>query len=237
MILYNNILATYIIMPKKNKKDKKQDARIKALESMLYKTVENKQVEYVNTNLAISSSGVRDGQFLTLNQGTADGNVPTGTGGVAGARIGNTITLMRQQFNIFLSQNPTGIIDDWNRMRVLIVEALDGNQPILISDVLEYHNYSVFGDLVFSSPYTTKTTTNRRYKVCYDSSFELNKAAKGATKSIKYVKKWKNGKEVEFEDDNATPTNHQLTLLFISDSTSLPHPLVNYSVRSTYKDA
>lgn len=220
----------------KSQKDKSQDARIKALEKMLNQTLENKQVNYHNTNLAVSSGSVRDGAFLQVEQGPADGTPDSG-GLAVGARIGNTITLMREQFDFLVSQNPTSPIDDWNRMRILVVEALDGNQPILISDVLEYSSYALDGDLVFASPYTTKTTTNRRYKVCYDSTFELNRAAKGATKAIQYIRKYKGGKLVEFNDNNASPVNHQMTILFISDSTAVPHPIVNYSVRSTYKDA
>lgn len=229
-------------MPYKGKKktkksaDAKQNQRLKKLENMLYKTIENKQVEYKNTGLNISSNGVRDGQFLQLIQGTADGSVAGVS--TATARIGNSITLMRQQFNIDITQNGNvAPIDDWNRMRILIVEALDGNQPILIGDVLQYSNYSTDGDLVFASPYTTKTDTNRRYKVCMDKTYELNYRAKGASRVVKYVKSWKNGKVVEFDDNNALPTNHQMSLLFISDSQALPHPQTSYSVRSTFKDA
>lgn len=208
------------------RKDKAQDKRIKALESMVMKTIENKQDEYNNTNLSISSSGVRDGAFLQLNQNVGDNG-----------RIGNSITLLKQQFDIFATQNPTGVLDNWNRMRIIIVEAMDGSQPILLSDVLQYSDYATHSDLVFSSPYTTKTSTNRRYKVHYDKTFELNATANGATRSLKFVKKYKNGKVVSFDDGSSPPTNHQMSLLFISDSASVPHPLVNYSVRSTYKDA
>lgn len=214
-------------MAKKSGKDRKQDARIKALESMVMKTIENKQDEYNNSNLAVSSSGVRDGAFLQLNQNVGDNG-----------RIGNSITLLKQQVDIFATQNTTSPIDDWNRMRILVVEAMDGSQPILLSDVLQYSSYTINGDLVFSSPYTTKSTTNRRYKVHMDKTFELNRLANGATKVIKFVKKFgKSGKMVHFDDGSSPPTNHQLSLLFISDSASLPHPLVSYSVRSTYKDA
>lgn len=220
----------------KKRTDAKQNQRLKKLENMLYKTVENKQVEYKNSGLAISSGGVRDGSFLQLTQGVADGT-PIG-GLTTGARIGNSITLMRQQFNIDITQNGNvAPIDDWNRMRILVVEAIDGNQPILIGDVLQYPSYALDGDLVFASPYTTKTTTNRRYKVCMDKTIELNYRAKGASRVLKYIKNWKNGKVVEFDDNSAVPTNHQMTLLFVSDSAALPHPQASYSVRSTYKDA
>lgn len=218
---------------KKSSKDKKQDSRLKQLENFIYKTIENKQVNTSNSGLNIASTGVRDGQFLSVAQGVSDG-VATGDP----ARIGNTITLMNQRFNFCFHQNPTGIIDDWNRIRVLIVEATDGNQNILVSDVLQYHNYSIHGNLIFTSPYTTKTTTNRRYRVCMDKTFELNYRANGATKVIKHNEKYKGGKLVEFDGDtSSTPTNHQMSIFFMSDSASVPHPQVSYSTRSTYKDA
>ena len=159
----------------KGRKDRKQDDRIKELENFVYKTIENKQVNTLNSNLSIPSTGVRDGQFLSVAQGVSDG-VQSGDP----ARIGNTITLMNQRFNFTFNQNPTGIIDDWNRMRVLIVEALDGNQILVASDVLQYADYALYGNLIFSSPYTTKTTTNRRYRVCMDKTFELNYRALGS---------------------------------------------------------
>lgn len=193
---------------------------------MINKTIENKQDEYKNTNLSVSTSGVRDGAFCNIAQGATDEQ-----------RVGNSVTLMKQQFDIFATQNPNGVIDDWNRMRVLIVESLDGSQPILLSDVLQYSSYSSDSDLVFSSPYTTKTSTNRRYRVHYDKTMELNRYGNGATRSLKFTKKWKKGKVLNFDDASQPPTNHQFSLLFISDSDAVPHPLVNYSVRSTYKDA
>ncbi len=72
-----------------------------------------------------------------------------------------------------------------------------------------------------------------------DKSFELNATAKGATKVIKHDVKWKKGKVVEFAGPGTeqVPTNHNMTIVFISDSGSALHPSCAYSVRSTYKDA
>ncbi len=95
--------------------------------------------------------------------------------------------------------------------------------------------------MVFTSSYTTRTATNRRYKIHYDKRFELNATAGGATRSIKHDVKWKNGKLVEFSDFGGSsigvPTNHNMSIIFISDSGVAPHPKAYYSVRSTYKDA
>ena len=56
-------------MPRKSKaKDAKQDKRLKALESMVMKTIENKQINY-NNNLNLTSSGVNDNSFLQVRVG------------------------------------------------------------------------------------------------------------------------------------------------------------------------
>ena len=220
---------------KKSSKDKKQDKRIKSLEKFVFKTLENKQVNYSNPGgNDISTSGYVASQFLTLQAGPEDG---TDLGDEA--RIGDSITLMRQQIDCYMVQSTT---DSFNRMRMLIVEALDGNEPLVLSDVLYHSNYTTSGDLVFSSPYTTKTNTNRRYKIHMDKSFELNNNAQGATRKIKHVVKYREkgspGKVVEYSGPGSlNATNHRLCIMWISDSVSTSHPQVHYNVRSTYKDA
>ncbi len=220
---------------RKKRTDAKQNKRIKSLESMVYKTLENKQINYQN-NINISSAGVNDNAFLQVRVGPDDGVVQGDT-----ARIGNSITLYRQQYRFnFLGLNPDTVLNDrWNQIRCIIAEPLDGNQPLVLSDILQYSSYPLYGGQVFASPYTTKTNTNRRYKIHMDKSFELNATAKGATKVIKHDVKWKKGKVVEFAGPGTeqVPTNHNMTVVFISDSGSALHPQVSYSVRSTYKDA
>lgn len=223
-------------MPYKGKKDKSQDKRIKQLESMVYKTIENKQVNYKNLALAVTSTPVADNSFLQVRTGAEDGS-QTGDN----ARIGNTITLMKQQYRINLVGLNSNVLgsDRWNQFRLIIAESLDGNQPLVASDILENSSYIVDSDLVFSSGYTTRTGTNRRYKVHYDKRFELNDTAGGATRSIKHDVKWKGGKLVEFSGPSPSqvPVNHNMSIIFISDSGVAPHPRAYYSVRSTYKDA
>ncbi len=220
---------------RKKRTDAKQNKRIKSLENMVYKTIENKQVNY-NNNLLITSTPIVDNQFLQVRVGPDDGTTRGDT-----ARIGNSITLYRQQYRFsFNGLNPDTVLNDrWNQVRCIIAEPLDGNQPLVLSDLLQYSNYGVYGALVFASPYTTKTNTNRRYKIYMDKAFELNATAKGGTRIIKHDVKWKNGKVVEFTGPGTEqiPTNHNMTVVFISDSGSALHPAVSFSVRSTYKDA
>ena len=224
-------------MPKKNKKrsqDAKQNSRIKKLESLVLKTMENKQVNYHATNQSITSAGYETGSFLRTATGAQDG---TNLGDPA--RIGNSITLMNQKVCMNFTASAT---DTYNQIRVLLVESKDGNAPLSLNDVLEYGSYTLYGSLVFASPYTTKTNTNRRYKVHMDKSFVLSglptKGGAPPSKVIKHNIKYNNGKVIEYEGPGAVnPTNHRLTMLIISDSVSASHPILDYSTRSTFKDA
>ncbi len=221
---------------RKKRTDAKQNKRLKSLENMVYKTLENKQVNYTNSNLNISSTGVVDNAFLQVRVGPDDG---ANRGDPA--RIGNSITLYRQQYRFnFVGLNPDTVLNDrWNQIRCIIAEPLDGNQPLTLGDVLEYDSYILYNNLVFTSAYTTKTATNRRYKIHMDKTFELNATAKGATRVIKHDVKWKKGKVVEFAGPGTEqiPTNHNMSIMFISDSGAVLHPTCSYMVRSTYKDA
>lgn len=219
---------------KKKSKDKKQDKRLSKLENFVYKTIENKQVNYQGLNVEVTTGSYNTGGFLSTRVGPEDGSQLGDP-----ARIGNTITLMSQMFNMNFVASST---DNFNQMRVLLVESLDGNQAITIGDVLQYPSYALWGDLVFASPYTTKTGTNRRYKVHMDKTFVISgfDTYGGAPpcKNINYTIKYKNGKICEYEGILATsPTNHRVSIIAISDSSSVGHPILNYSSRSTYKDA
>ena len=227
-------------MPKrkqaKKRIDAKQNSRIKQLEKLVLKTIENKQVNYHLVGQSINSSGYSAGSFLSTSVGAEDG---ANLGDPA--RIGNTITLMNQRFNMNFQASST---DTYNQIRVLLVESLDGNEPISMTDVLQYGSYALYGDLVFASPYTTKTNTNRRYRVHMDKQFNLSAfATRGGvpSKVIKHnIKYGKSGKMVEYPQGGSTasnPTNHRITLLVISSSVSTDHPSLSYSSRSTFKDA
>ncbi len=219
----------------KRRVDAKQNKRIRDLEKFVMKTIENKQVNYSITATSMSSSGYATRNFIQLATGAEDG----ASYGDA-ARVGNTISLMNQRWGFNFQGSST---DTYNQIRVLLVESVGGSHDIGIDDVLYYSNYSVFGDNVFSSPYTTKTDTNKRYKVHMDKVFTISGlATKGGVPPAKVIKHnikfGKHGKLLEYSGPGATlPTNHKMNLIVITDSVSASHPTMSYNVRSTYKDA
>lgn len=214
----------------KKSKDKKQDSRIKELEQFVYKTIENKQSNYHVTNQNITSTGYNNYGFLKLETGVEDGASYGDP-----ARIGNSVTLMKQSFNMNISLRSPA--DDFNQVRVIIAEALEGTQILSLSNVLLYSNYSVDGNLVFASPYTTKTGTNQRYKIHMDKHITLSPYNKTAL-NIKHSVRYKGGKVLSFDGPTEEfPTNHRMNIWVIGDSTAVQHPRLDLAVRSTYKDA
>ena len=225
----------------KRKKRKGKSAGSKALKlarenkKFIQKTIEMKQVNYQQNATSVTSAGFNAGSFLQMQTGAEDG---TALG--SASRIGNSITLMRQQVCINLVGSGS---DTYNQFRVLMVESVDGNQPLSATDVLEYGSYTLYGQTVFCSPYTTKTSTNKRYKIHYDKSFTLSGlATKGGVPPAKVIKKMirygKSGKELEYAGAGSlNPNNHRLTLIILTDSVSASHPELHYAVRSSYKDA
>ena len=227
--------------PIRVRRKKKKSVASKALaiakenKKFLNKTVEMKQVNYQQGATSISSSGFNAGSFLQVATGAEDGAALGSP-----ARVGNSITLMRQQVCINLAGSST---DTYNQCRVIMAESLDGNQALAITDILEYGSYALYGQTVFCSPYTTKTSTNKRYKIHYDKSFVLSGLpTKGGAPPVKVIKKMikygKTGKQLDYPGSGSqNPTNHRLTLMIITDSVSATHPELHYAVRSSYKDA
>lgn len=218
---------------------KKLDERLKALENMVDKTIENKCVDKkshpngVYTN--ISTSGYTSLAFFEQ---------PGHQGPDSDERIANNVTLMSQHWRGNITVPGPGVTTEaGNQVRVLIVEAIDFTSitDLQLVDVLEYGNYAVDGNLVFTSPYKRRGAENLRYRVCYDKLFRVNTTTKqyGTINYRRsYGSKTNPGKVLEFAGTTQTyPTNHRMVMLAISDSGSLNHPGIVWNCRSIYKDA
>lgn len=203
----------------------------KQVKKMVNKTIENKQINNKVLSTNLSSTGYAVGGFFGLLQGTSDGTVAG-----SAARIGNSVTLMRTQvkFNFDVAVGS----ENYNKVRLIVAQSQDGTQTLGLSDILQYSSYTADGDLVFNSPYTTKTSTNKRYTILMDKVFELNLNHK-ASRQITFVKRYgKTGKVVNWDGNSgSSPVDFKTTILAISDSTVATHPTFEYSLRHTYKDA
>lgn len=206
---------------------------IKEVKSFINKTIENKQIDYWQS-LSVSTGGTATYPFLKTSQGDTDGGTTS-----AAARTGNKVTLMSQIFDMNIKPSEGVSPDAYNQIRIIAVESVDGSSTLALSDILTYHSYAVSGDLVFCSPYKTTAENNKRYNLVYDNVVEVSAVggSSKATRTLRFGKRWKNGKVINFDDNLDDPTNHKMHLFMISDSSAGPHPVVDYNCRSKFKDA
>jgi len=223
---YANFFAQNSTKRKANKALKE----VKSLKKMVNKTIENKQVNALRPPIFVTTAGynaqvVGDTIQPTMRQGVEDGSQTVGSS----ARIGNSITLMRTAIDFVFDIAATS--EDYNKFRVVVVESTEGNQAIGATDIFENPLNP------FSSQYTTKTNSNKRYKILLDRKFEVNRGHNGC-KFMKMVKKYgKSGRVIDYTGSPETPTNYNINILCFSDSSVAPHPTMEYTLRHTYKDA
>ena len=155
-------------------------------------------------------------------------------------RIGNKVNLINTTYRLMLRQNEGSSGDATNVCRILIVESKDGTQSLTWENVMyrtPANNVNVY--TAINSGYNTDITTNKNYRVVYDSGvINMSFNAAKQTKAINYTRKYgKGGKELVFFGDGTTPTNFKQTVLFISDSAASPHPVLALDVNNRYEDA
>lgn len=211
-------------------------SRVKTLENLVGKTMENKVNDFLNhptTPQAITTSGLT---YLAFAR-----NLQTGDEG--DQRIGNKMTLMSQTFRGCI-RAPAGTLDEQqNQVRLLIVEnvGFTGAVDLALTDVLQYGDFGLDGAQVFVSPYKTNANESKRYRVHLDKTITLNKTDKGYyhfKKRISYGSKTNPGKELTFAGPlESFPNNHRLVMFVISDSGVSGHPDIMFNVRNIYKDS
>lgn len=233
-------------------KDKKQDRRIKSLEKMVYKTIENKQVDaYFKGTFGFNVASV--GMPIFIKQGAEDGGLSLTSASPSAARVGNSITLMSQDIRVTVSRNPQSTKSC--KMRMLVVESVNGAVPLQLSDVLQYADVSTYGDNVFNSPYKINGDVNKKYKIHADKIIQFREAYVNAGGSIvggisgpehKFyrfnIKNFAGGrnKVVTYEDNTPAANNHNLRILITGTSdpaSTTERHRISMVVRSRYKDA
>lgn len=224
-------------VPKKSMRRRKKSSlrsEVKDLKKFVMKTIENKQQTYNSATSYVMDIGIAQRPTLLLTQGSADGDARP-----SASRIGNSVTLMRTQLKLQLRQSTSGLIN--TRVRLLVVESVDGKQDLDFEDILQKGAGGTLvgtDDNAYTSCYTTKTGTNKRYKIYYDKVVNLSHYGKSFFFKNLVIKYGKSGRVINYDGNNSTPTDYSLQILAIGDQSSVGvAPILSYSMRSTYKDA
>jgi hypothetical protein len=189
--------------------DGRQNQRIKQLESIVLPAIEKKSRDITAVGQAISSSGYANQPMFQIEQGNGQNQ-----------RVGDKVTLQSMQVSMSLAAQ-----DTTNSIRVLFI-ATPSTTALDLDDVLEYGDYTVDGDLVFSSPYRRKApSAENTYKVMFDKVYHFSADRRLITDKYMLSGLPKNGKQVNFNSTGSVmPENFQVQILAISDSTAAGHP-------------
>lgn len=224
-------------MAVKRKMRKRSNAmakRVSLLEKKFKAVVERKVTDLVGTSPSgtdIPTTGwERVAWAIFSGQGTNDTEY-----------VGDKVIMKSQHWRGQIIIPTIGVSNDPNnQVRLLIVENLgyDSASDLTIEDVLEFGSYATDGDLVFSSPYKSRGTNTKLYKVHYDRNFHLTSQNKPYA-NIDFKKSYgKVGKLLTFSGTGSTtPNNHRMCVFAISDSSVADHPQLFLTCRTYYQDA
>ena len=205
---------------KPKNKNQAQDRRIKKLEQIIYPSIEYKARDISCSNAAVSTSSYVNYPMFQLEQGHGHSQ-----------RIGDKVTLKSMNCTLSLKR-----ADSTNVVRVIIA-ATPSTSHLVIGDILEYSNYGVHGDMVFSSPYKRRAASaEKTYAVLFDKVYNLTTDVSLLVDKFK-CKIPKKGKVCEFQAiGSQQPDNFNVSAIAISDSAAATHPVMNLIVRSKYID-
>jgi hypothetical protein len=200
--------------------NQRQNQRLKKLENLIMPAVERKSRDILASAAGISSSGYANQPMFQVEQG--DGK---------NQRIGDKVTLLSHNVSMTLAAQ-----DTTNSIRIIWAYT-PSTTALSISDVLEYGNYTTYGDQVFSSPYKRNAATaETTYRVLFDKVYHFHDSQRLLTDKYQLIPS-KKGKQMNFNAvGSVMPENYQLQILAISDSTAAAHPAISYVCRSVYLD-
>ncbi len=239
------LISSYCIMSSNQKSAKrgqkagkamrKLKAQVKANTKMLKQTVEAKQIYITNSNVLEDDDTFEQEMLDGLAQGVAD----TGTGSTvsAGARIGNSINVKSLTARIILDgrrylanpQNPAAKSGGTHR---LIIYDSPCGESLTAADILR-DSASTTGQL--RSHYKVDVAQGKMYNIWYDKTFFLSDAKPEVL--VQFSKRWKNGKQVIYDNNSTQPSNFRPKFLVVSHN--VPPGLNNmcdYGIKLRYED-
>jgi len=144
--------------------DGRQNQRLKKLEEIVMPAIERKSRDVLATAAPISSSGYANQPMCQIEQGNGSDQ-----------RVGDKVTLLSHNVTMTLAAQ-----DSTNSLRVIWI-VTPSTTAINISDVLQYGNYTTYGDQVFSSPYKKKAATaETTYRVLFDKVYHFHDSPSGS---------------------------------------------------------
>ncbi len=207
--------------------------RVATLQKNHRALIENKQI-YVSNVLTLPIDDETTFQFMNgLAQGVAD----TGTGSTTatGARIGNSISVKTIQAKFLFDDImtsptvPNPQAKSVGMYRIVIYNSPCGKQ--LDPEKILRDNSTA--QLALTSTYQISVDTGEMYDIWYDKMFCLSDA--NPCKMINFVKKWKDGYKVIYDDNAVMASNFNPQVAIFSFKNQSTNRL-NYHIKVRYED-
>lgn len=221
---------------KAGKAMRKLKAQVKANTAMLKQTVEAKQI-YISASHTLSDGF--ESSPTNMLDGLAQGVADTGSGATVttGARIGNSINVKSITARILVNgrryspstANPNA--RSGGTHRVIIYNSPCGEQ-LTASDILRSTSSGLSG---LRSSYQINVAQGKMYNIWYDRTFVLSDAKPEVL--IQFAKRWKNGKQVLYDNNTVQPSNFAPRMLVVSDDVPPGGTnYVSYTFKTRYED-
>ena len=220
--------------PKASRGMAKLAKQVKANTALLKQTVEAKQIYIANSQV------LSDGDFfkVSLLDGLAQGVADTGTGASVstGARIGNSINCKHISARIILDgqnyavnpTNPQG--KSGGNYRVIIYNSPCG-EDLTEADILRESGSTT---AALRSHYNVDVAQGKMYQIWMDKTVFLSDAKPSAL--LNFSKKWSNGKQVLYDNNNTQASNFRPRMLVICQGVPSTFASVNFSFKTRYED-
>lgn len=211
----------------------KLKGRVSKLQAQSRSLIENKQIYKTN----IFSLPVDDETTFQMLDGLVQGVADTGTGATVatGARIGNSISVKTIQAKFLFDDVLTGAsptnpnAKSVGMYRIIIYNSPCGKQldpDKIVRDASTAQN-------ALTSTYNVAVAQGEMYDIWYDKMFCLSDA--NPCKMINFVKKWKDGHKVIYDNNTTSPSNFNPQVAIFSFKNQTNNRL-NYHIKVRYED-
>lgn len=211
----------------------KLKGKVSKLQKQSRNLIENKQIYSTN----ILTLPVDDETTFSLLNGLAQGVADTGTGASVstGARIGNSISVKTIQAKFLFDDVLTGATPtnpnakSVGMYRIIIYNSPCGKQldpDKIVRDASTAQN-------ALTSTYNVAVNTGEMYDIWYDKMFCLSDAT--PCRMVNFVKKWKDGHKVIYDDNAVMPSNFNPQVAIFSFKNQTTNRL-NYHIKVRYED-
>lgn len=174
-------------------------------------------------------------------------------------RIGDSLAVKQIQFRYSLSLRNSAIAgaDEYNHIRVMmfwdtipyeVITPVGGSQALNRPEwqqVLQTMLVGLGQEPRLMHLSTKDNDLGSRFKVIYDqvhtlssngnTSTGIGMGSRAVTNDVKFLKNYV-GHRIQYVSGSDVPVNRQLYLAFISDSTVISHPRIDYFIKTQYQD-